>query len=268
MSYGDEFVLTLFTDDPVLAQWADRAGIDRIGPDLEIRGKNERQDVRRHRISGHHADTLSAIADTVSRACVYARVNPPHDGSGEELEHLLRDGVQMVMLPFFQHPDQVRRFVDLVAGRARIVLLIETPQAMARVRDIVTIDGVDEVHVGLNDLHLGLGLSSHFELLVSPVMDMLSDVINSAGLPFGFGGIGRMDDKCLPVGPDLVYPQYVRLRADRALVSRVFLRSDGSPEQLATDVSRARNYLDGLAEMSAIEQGQARLALKQRLASL
>ncbi|MBK8991737.1 MAG: hypothetical protein IPM40_08620 [Gammaproteobacteria bacterium] len=35
MNLGDRFRLTLFTNRPALAGAADRAGVDRIGPDLE-----------------------------------------------------------------------------------------------------------------------------------------------------------------------------------------------------------------------------------------
>ncbi len=268
MSYGSEFVLTLFTDEPDLSRSADRAGIDRIGLDLEILGKHERQDFTRDRISGHDVQQLPHIASGLCGSRLFARINPIHAHSEQEIAYLLMQGAQVLMLPFFQHPDQVRRFVDLVAGRAHTVLLLETPQAMVRVRDIVAVAGVDEVHVGLNDLHQGLGLSSHFELLASPVMEMLSDVINSAGLPFGFGGIGRVDDERLPVGSALLYPQFVRLKASRALVSRVFLRSHGTEQQLIDDVTRARDYLEHLAGMSAAEQERARLALKLRLMAL
>ena len=39
MNLGDRFRLTLFTNRPALALAADRAGVDRIGPDLERLGK-------------------------------------------------------------------------------------------------------------------------------------------------------------------------------------------------------------------------------------
>ena len=35
MSYGDDFILTLFTNDVELARRADDAGVNRIGLDLE-----------------------------------------------------------------------------------------------------------------------------------------------------------------------------------------------------------------------------------------
>ena len=44
MSFGDEFRLTLITNDPGLAAKADHIGINRIGLDLEQLGKAERQE--------------------------------------------------------------------------------------------------------------------------------------------------------------------------------------------------------------------------------
>ncbi len=268
MGYGSEFVLTLFTDDPELGRQAERAGVDRIGPDFEIFGKAGRQDASSSWISHHDVARLPDIAASLSKSRLFARINPIHAHSKQEIEFLLQQGVAVLMLPFFQDSDQVRWFVNFVEGRARTVLLLETPQAMARVRDIVAIEGIDEIHIGLNDLHRGLGLRNHFELLVSPVMDMLSDVVKSAGLAFGFGGIGRIDDAALPVAPELVYPQYIRLQADRALLSRVFLRSRYTEGELASEVLKARDYMDHLSRLSWTELEQSRLALERCLADL
>ncbi len=268
MSFGSDFVLTLFTDDPRLSRIANEAGIDRIGPDLEILGKKERQDASRDRISCHDLKRLPAVAKTLRLSCLFARIDPVSERTSEEVEFLLRQGVQALMLPYFQHPDQVRRFVDLVGGRARTILLLETPQAMVRVREVVAVPGVDEIHVGLNDLHRGLGLASHFELLCSPVMEMLSDLVNGAGLWFGFGGVGRVDDRSLPVGSELVYPQYLRLHGRSAIVSRVFLRPGNGGDGMSEDVQRARRYLDRLAGWSPAELERSRKALLQRLGEL
>ena len=43
MSYGNNFALTLFTNDVELARRADVAGVNRIGLDLEVLGKAKRQ---------------------------------------------------------------------------------------------------------------------------------------------------------------------------------------------------------------------------------
>ena len=64
-SFGDEFGLTLITDDPVLAAEADAAGVNRIGLDFERLGKAERQAGQNTRLSEHSWDDLAAIAQSL-----------------------------------------------------------------------------------------------------------------------------------------------------------------------------------------------------------
>lgn len=242
MSYGADFILTLFTNDPEYAEAADRAGVDRIGLDLEALGKTERQGGSSSWISHHRIDDLPPIRTALRRATLFARTNPLHAHSAAEVEALLEAGVRVLMLPMFRRPQELADFVGLVKGRAEVVPLLETAAAAARIRQLVRIPGIHEIHVGLNDLYMDLGLTSHFELLVSPMMEMLSDVIREAGLRFAFGGIGRAGDTALPVPSELVYAQYPRLGANGALLSRVFLT--GRPSDLVDEVPRARQRLE------------------------
>jgi len=106
VSYGREFVLTLFTRDPDLAARADRAGVDRIGPDLERIGKDERQGKLKTWISDHTGDDVPAVRARLSRARLFVRTNPPHAGLGEEIETLLAAGAQVLMLPMFRTPGE------------------------------------------------------------------------------------------------------------------------------------------------------------------
>ena len=48
------------------------------------------------------------------------------------------------------------------------------------------------VHIGLNDLHLAMGMSFMFQLLSDGVVEQLAKKITAKGIPFGFGGIARM----------------------------------------------------------------------------
>lgn len=125
-----------------------------------------------------------------------------------------------------------------------VSLLVETAAAAVRIQEIVRLQGIDEIHIGLNDLYLSIRLKSHFELLGSKFMDFLSEVVVEAGIPFGFGGIGRVVDERLPMPPDLVYAQYPRLRADQALVSRVFVTPDYTKLNLKYEVDSFRHRMN------------------------
>ena len=52
---------------------------------------------------------------------------------------------------------EVQLFVDMVGGRARTMPLVETPEAVNVIDEILQIDGLDEIFIGLNDLSLGCG---------------------------------------------------------------------------------------------------------------
>ena len=149
-----------------------------------------------------------------------------------------------MMLPMAEDPDVVRRFVDVVAGRAEVSLLVETPVAASRICEIASIEGVDEVHVGLNDLRLALGLRSHFEVLASDLLVRLSEAVHEAGRAFGVGGVGRRGDASLPIPADLVHAQYPRLRADRAWLARSFLGPDPAALDLEREVALLRQAMD------------------------
>src|SRR5262249_7025817 len=151
-------VLTLWTDDCELARAADGAGVDRIGVDLERLGKAERQRGKGTWISPHTIGDLRALAGTLDRAVLFARVNPLHGGTAAEVDAVIAAGARTLMLPMVASPCEAARFVDLVGGRASVTLLVERLEAVNTIEEIVSVPGINEVHVGLNDLALSMGL--------------------------------------------------------------------------------------------------------------
>jgi 2-keto-3-deoxy-L-rhamnonate aldolase RhmA len=237
---ADRFVLTLWTDDPVLAGHADLAGVDRVGLDLETHGKRERQAGLGTWISTHDIERLAEIGAALARAELFARVNPVCESSTAEVQRVLDLGARVLMLPMFHSAEEVRRFVDIVAGRATVVLLLETREAAEDIERICAVESVGEVHVGINDLALSLGLRNRFAVLGSELIARVSRSVREAGLPFGIGGIGRVDDTTLPIAPDLIYAQYPRLGATAALISRAFIRAGGERGRLREDIAESR----------------------------
>ena len=143
------------------------------------------------------------------------------------------------MLPMVGPAEEASRFVGLVGGRARVVLLVETSAALAAVGDLAAVPGVDEIHVGLNDLALSLGLASRWQVLAGERLAVAARAVHAAGRRFGFGGIGGVDDDALPIPADLVYAEYGRLGATAALIARAFPNAG----DLGAAVARARDRL-------------------------
>ena len=265
-SFGDRFRLTLITDDAALAAEADRAGVDRIGVDLEHLGKAQRQAGHDTRLSGHSWDDLARIGGAIARADLFVRLNPVNPATAEEIENALGHGAEILMLPHFKETAEVATFVRLVRARARVMLLIETAPALTRIRDILAVPGIDEVMFGLNDLRLQLGVANHFEVLASPLIDAMAAEVRRAGLPLGIGGIGRVDDVSLPVPADLVHAQYPRLDATGAWVARSFFKGAPPGFPLATAISDLRRRLDRWAGRTPQALEAARTELAQRAA--
>jgi len=257
--------LTLWTADPVLARAAAAAGVDRVGVDLERRGKAQRQRGMHSWISDHEESALLALTPLPGSAALFARCDPPHAGTCAQVQRLLAAGVRVLMLPMYRTAADVRAFVDAVAGRARTVLLLETREAVALTSIHGALDGVDEVHVGLNDLARELAAGSRFALLGDPLLDDIAASVHALGLPLGVGGVGRPDDRTLPIPPDLVYARLAALGASSTLLSRTFRRDAQRSEQhLAADVRAARARYEHWREASDTE----RAAAGRELASL
>ncbi|MBL0010975.1 MAG: hypothetical protein IPP22_08235 [Nitrosomonas sp.] len=77
MSYGNDFVLTLFTNDSELARRADEAGINRIGLDLEMLGKAERQQHLNTWISDHTEEQLPSLRQALKKAKLLCEPTSP-----------------------------------------------------------------------------------------------------------------------------------------------------------------------------------------------
>jgi citrate lyase beta subunit len=105
------------------------------------------------------------------------------------------------MLPHFHSVDEAVHFVGAVDGRARTVLLVETASAASRVGQLCRIEGLDEIHFGLNDLSLDLGVKNHFAVLCSTLLEDACATLAAEGFPFAVGGIGRALDASLPSPP-------------------------------------------------------------------
>ena len=246
MSYGSDIVLTLFTNDPALAGAADRAGVDRVGIDMERIGKAGRQQHLATWISDHVETDLAALEPMLQRAQLFARCNPVHPESAAEIDRLVDVGVKVIMLPFFKTVADAERFIRLVDERAQPVLLVETAESAAAITDVCRIPGVTEIHIGLNDMRLSLGWPSHFHVLVSDFLVNICAVIREAGHRLGVGGVGRVGDNDLPVPTDLVSAQMVRLRAAATLVSRSFFRAP-MPGDMDAEFRKLRTWFDECA---------------------
>ena len=147
------------------------------------------------------------------------------------------------MLPYFKSVREADSFIRMVDERAMPVLLVETRESASEIEELCCLDGVKEIHIGLNDMRLSLGWPSHFHVLTSDFLIRLCEPVLEAGHRLGVGGLGRAGDCDLPIPSDLVIAQLPRLGASASLVSRAFFRGLAI-RNLAYEVSALRQRLD------------------------
>lgn len=218
--------LMYITNNPQVALIAQEAGVNRVWVDLEYIGKEQRQAGMNTVKSHHTVEDVIALRKVVSRSQLQVRVNPIHEASfeycssKEEIDNVIEAGAEIVMLPMFKTPKEVEQFVEYVDGRARVLLLCETREAAEKIDEIMSVQGIDEMYVGLNDLHLSYGQKFMFQPLCDGKMDRLAEKIKAKGLPFGFGGIARVGFGMLPA--EYIIGEHYRLGSTAAILSRGF----------------------------------------------
>ena len=220
--------LLTITNLPDLAARCDQMPGMRVFVDLERNGKAARQHGHDTFISTHSMDDVGRVKAVLKQSRLMVRVNPYQTGnpaaSKAEVDEVLAQGADLIMLPMFAYAAEVQAFCGVVSGRVPIVLLLETAGALQSMDAWLDTPGIDEVFVGLNDLHLSLGCRFMFEPLLMGHVDRVAIAAKARGLRFGFGGIARMDEGVLP-GHD-VLAEHLRLGSRAVILSRTFNRAD------------------------------------------
>lgn len=252
--------LMYITKHPEIARIAEEAGVDWIFVDMEFIGKDCRQGgldtVQNH----HTVEDVANIRAAVTKAKVLVRINPIHDtmddypSSEEEIEAVIQAGADIVMLPYFKTTEEVHRFIGYVGGRAKTCLLVETPEAADLLDQIVEIDGIDMIHIGLNDMHLALKMMFMFQLLTDGSVDKWTRIIAQKGIMYGFGGLASLNGGAVP--GRMILKEHYRLGSQMVIVSRAFCNTDNM-----TDLDKVRSiFNNGIADIRKMENEMNKLS--------
>lgn len=212
--------LMYITNDPEMAKIAENAGVNWIFIDLEINGKEKRQGHLDTVISKHSIDDVKTMKSMLAKSKLLVRVNPIYYNSEEEINAVIQNGADIVMLPFFKTSKEVEKFIEIVNHRAKTCLLLETPEAVESLDEILKVNGIDMVHIGLNDLHLGYRMNFMFEPLANGMVENIGKKIKEKGIKFGFGGIAKLGTGTLPA--ENILTEHYRLDSSMVILSRAF----------------------------------------------
>lgn len=224
--------LMYITNDPTVAKIAADAGVDRIFIDMEVLGKAERQGgmdtVQSYHVPEDIAKVRAAIGD---QAEIMARVNPLNPNSQTEIDDAIANGADVIMLPMWRTADDL-------------------PEALA-------ILGIDQMHIGLNDLHLCYHQRFMFQLLTDGTVDRLCAELREASIPYGFGGVGRPGSGTLPA--EYIIGEHYRLGSQYVILSRSFCNTGK-----ITDLDEIqRIFTEGVADIRRVERNCAAWTQKQ-----
>ena len=241
--------LMYITNRPEIAQIVENAGVQRVFIDMEYIGKTDRQGGMDTVQSHHTVEDIRKVRSVLKHTKIMARCNPIHDAtekyssSKDEIDAAIEAGADILMLPYFKTVNEVREFIRLVDGRAKTLPLVETPEAVACIDEILELDGIDEIFVGLNDLSLGYGMKFMFQLLADGTVEMLCNKFKAKGIPYGFGGIASLGKGMLP--SERVIAEHYRLGSTCAILSRSFCNTS-----IITDLEEIKLIFDkGLKEI-------------------
>lgn len=246
--------LMYITNKPQIAEIAESAGVDRIFVDMEYIGKADRQGGM-DTVQNHHTlDDVKTIAQTIKKAKLLVRINPIHEkskdyiSSEEEIDRAIKNGADILMLPYFKTVREVETFLRFVNGRVKTMLLLETPEAVGVVDDILKLKGIDEIFVGLNDLSLGYGKKFMFELLRDGTVEELCYKFKKANIPYGFGGIAALGKGDLPAEKIII--EHYRMGSTSVILSRGFCNTNE-----VKDIETIKSiFMNGIEEIRDYEK--------------
>ena len=252
--------LMYITNRPEIALIAEKNGVDRIFVDMEYIGKAERQG-NLDTVQNHHTiRDISVLRSVLTQSELLVRVNPIHEktseytSSEEEIEAAIQAGADIVMLPFFKTVAEVKRFLRIVDGRVKTMLLLETPEAVDALNEILAIPGIDEIHIGINDLSIGYGKRFMFELLTDGTVERLCRKIRQKGIFYGFGGIASLGRGLVPA--EMIIKEHYWLGSQMAILSRSFCNVDRYVDMDAVE----EIFFRGVREIRTLEEECARHA--------
>ena len=216
--------LMYITNSPQIALIAEKNGVERIWIDLETLGKEERQKNMNSVKSHHTVEDVSNVSAVLTKSKCMVRINPWNEGSVDEIEAVLSAGADIIMLPMWKTEKEAQSFLETVNGRAVTSLLLETKEAAEAIDSVLKHPLIDEIHIGLNDLHLSYGLNFMFEVLSDGTVEELCIKMKNAGIKYGFGGVARIGEGLLPA--ERIIMEHYRLGSSRVILSRSFCNTE------------------------------------------
>jgi hypothetical protein len=213
------------TNCPVRAKLLSDCGVQQLMVDTEILGKVERQGHKDTVISNHKLSDVRLLKNLNLKADIICRINPFNENTQNEIDTAIVNGADTIMIPMINSIEEYRTMVDIIGSRAHVLPLIETPYSFFKATEIIGYSQSKQIHFGLNDLSISMGMRNLFEVLLTETFQNMVTNMSSTDICIGIGGIGdpQVSQK---VSPLLLLNAYLKCGSNSVILSRNFFASN------------------------------------------
>lgn len=247
--------LVLFENEAEEARMHQQNGISTFMIDWEVLGKASRQHGFDTEIRPGTAADLKNIA-AVPGTHAWCRINPYGPHTAQEVETAASLGARVILLPMATTLHEVDAFVDLVGGRCKSGILIETVQAQALAPRLHALP-IDYAYFGLNDFAISRGDRCIFNALVDGSVEATRNALPD--VRFGVGGLTAIE-RGHPIPAARLLEEMSRLGCDFTFLRRSF-RRDAMETPAAAIVEGIHRYWRQCAQRGPEERMRGHRAL-------
>jgi hypothetical protein len=213
----------------------DACGIQQIMVDTETLGKAERQTGINAVFNSHSIEDVTLLKESGVHAKLICRINPFNCNTYDEIDSAIASGTDFIMLPMIQSLEELKLMVKRIQNKTSIIPLIETSYSIFKLKEIIEITKAKQIHFGLNDLSISLGMKNLFEVLVSPIFAKVIEFANEHVELVGVGGIG---DPLVrqKLSPELLINEHNLLGSRSVILSRSFFSKGYNQDRILSSL--------------------------------
>ncbi|MBS1739022.1 MAG: hypothetical protein JST88_00640 [Bacteroidetes bacterium] len=232
------FNFIAITNNVSHAQAMAEAGVQQIMVDTEILGKVDRQKGKQTVINTHQISDVALLKGALSNQVkIICRINKYNNKTQQEIEEAGINGADAIMIPMISNMNEYEKIVNNIPESINIIPLIETPYSAFKLLDIIQCRKPEQIHFGLNDLFIALGMKNLFEIIFSNLFRCLINEAKEHVPLVGIGGIGNPNTP-QKVDPNLLIKEYVSIGSNSVILSRSFFGENYNKDEISAGIKK------------------------------
>ncbi len=220
----------MIVSDEGIAQYISKFENVSLFVDLETLGKEQRQGHLDTVRSSLNIDDVLRIRRAAPQANIIVRINPLNSATENEINSVIKNGANSIMLPMFHTIDDINKLIKIINNRATAIPLFETVSSIKNLPEIISKIPLQQLHIGLNDLHIEHNMNFLFEPLANGFLEEACHYLKLSRIKYGIGGIAALGQGLL--GPEYILGEHVRLGSSVVILSRAFHKNSTNLDEL------------------------------------